>query len=321
VLLAPGFSYGWSVSNPVASSARGQDATSHQTYALITPARDEEQNLRRLAASLLAQTVPPAAWVVVDDASTDNTAELVERLAVAHDWISLVSSSAGDDELVEGRLSGRDVAAFNAGLAALPSTPDIVLKLDADVSLLPDFFEILLDEFARDPRLGIAGGACFELEDGGWRERWVTGDHVRGATRAYRWDCLCDVQPLEPRLGWDGIDEVRAALLGWHTRSIRSLPFFHHRRMGQRDGLRRSFHDQGATAHYMGYRPSYLVARAVFRMRRTPAAVAMIAGYLRAALSREPVLADAAVRAHIRQKQRLRELPRRAAEARGSRSA
>ena len=309
------------MSSPLASSSRARDGAAQQTYALITPARDEELNLRRLATSLLAQTVQPMAWIVVDDASTDRTAELVEELAGAHDWISLVSASSDGGELVEGRLSGRDVAAFNAGLAALPSTPDIVLKLDADVSLLPDFFELLLGEFDKDPRLGIAGGACFELEDGGWRERWVTGDHVRGATRAYRWDCLQDVQPLEPRLGWDGIDEVRAALLGWQTRSIRSLPFFHYRRMGERDGLRRSFRDQGATAHYRGYRPSYLVVRALFGMRRTPATAAMIGGYLRAALTGAPVLADAAVRAHIRKKQRLRELPRRAAEARGKRLA
>jgi poly-beta-1,6-N-acetyl-D-glucosamine synthase len=305
----------------VASSARAPVGAAPQTYALITPARDEEDNLRRLAASLLAQTVQPLAWVVVDDGSTDRTAEVVLELALAHDWVSLVSASPDDGALVEGRLSGRDVAAFNAGLAALPSTPDIVLKLDADVSLLPDFFKNLLDEFAKDPQLGIAGGACFELEDGGWRERWVTGDHVRGATRAYRWECLQDVQPLEPRLGWDGIDEVRATLLGWRTRSIRSLPFFHYRRMGERDGLRRSFRDQGATAHYMGYRPTYLVVRALFGMRRTPAAAAMVAGYFRAAWSREPALADAAVRAHIRKKQRLRELPRRAAEARGKRLA
>jgi glycosyltransferase involved in cell wall biosynthesis len=303
----------------VAASARAQSSTVHQTYALITPARDEERNLRRLAASLLAQTVQPLAWVVVDDGSTDGTAALVDELALAHDWISLVSGSSGDGALVEGRLSGRDVAAFNTGLAALPSTPEIVLKLDADVSLLPDFFELLLGEFEQDPRLGIAGGACFELEDGGWRERWVTGDHVRGATRAYRWDCLRDVQPLEPRLGWDGIDEVRAALLGWRTRSFRSLPFFHYRRMGERDGVRRSFRDQGATAHYMGYRPSYLLARALFGMRRTPAAAAMLGGYLRAAWSGEPSLEDSAVRAHIRQRQRLRELPRRAFEALGRR--
>jgi glycosyltransferase involved in cell wall biosynthesis len=288
-------------------------------YALVTPARDEEENLRRLAASLLAQTVLPSAWIVVDDGSTDRTAEVVGGLAREHDWIAVVSAPVDGGQLVDGRLMGRDVAAFQAGLAALPLQPDIVLKLDADVSLLPDFFEGLLRAFEADPQLGIAGGACFELEDGVWRERWVTGDHVRGATRAYRWECLQDVQPLEPRLGWDGIDEALARVNGWHTQSFRTLPFFHHRMVGQRDGLRRAFRDQGSTSYYMGYRPSYLLARALFRMRATPAAFSIISGYAAAAMRREPGIADTAVRKYIRDRQRLRELPKRAAEALGRR--
>jgi biofilm PGA synthesis N-glycosyltransferase PgaC len=292
-------------------------STRRLTYALVTPARDEEQNLRRLAASLLAQTVPPQAWIVVDDGSADRTPDLMRELAQEHDWISVISAPADAGRLVDGRLTGRDVAAFQAGLAALAAEPDIVLKLDADVALLPDFFAGLLSAFEDDPRLGIAGGACFEFEDGAWRERWVTGNHVRGATRAYRWACLQEVRPLEPRLGWDGIDEVRAAVNGWHTKSFRALPFFHYRLMGERDGVRRSFRDQGSTAHYMGYRPSYLVARALFRMRTTPAALAMITGYVGAALRREPGVADPAVRKYIRDRQRLRELPKRAAEALG----
>jgi biofilm PGA synthesis N-glycosyltransferase PgaC len=289
-------------------------------YALVTPARDEESNLRRLAASLLGQTIRPLAWVVVDDGSIDGTAALVGSLAEEHGWISVIAAPTDGGQLVDGRLMGRDVAAFQAGLAALTEQPDVVLKLDADVSLLPDFFEHLLAAFDADPRLGIAGGACFELENGAWRERWVTGDHVRGATRAYRWECLQDVQPLEPRLGWDGIDEVIAATRGWHTRSLRTLPFFHHRMVGQRDGMRRAFRDQGSTAYYMGYRPSYLVARALFRMRVAPAAFTMIPGYFSAASRREPGLANPAVRKYIRDRQRLRELPKRAGEALGRRS-
>src|SRR5436309_1023345 len=52
-----------------------------RSYALVTPARDEGPNLRRLAACLTAQTVLPLAWVVVDDGSEDDTAAYVESLA------------------------------------------------------------------------------------------------------------------------------------------------------------------------------------------------------------------------------------------------
>lgn len=289
-------------------------------YAAITPARNEAENLPRLAASLASQTILPDAWAVVDDGSTDGTPEIVEAFARDHPWALAMSSPRASDPaapIQEGRREGRDVLAFNAGVAALPSRPDVVLKLDADVSIEPDFFERLLREFEFDPLLGIAGGVCFELEDGKWRERFVTGTHVRGATRAYRWTCLEDVSPLVARLGWDGLDEAQATLRGWHVRSISGLPFYHHRPVGGRDGARSSWESQGATARFMGYRFSYLVLRSLFWARRDPRALAMIVGWLKDAKARSPVYDDPAVKAEIRRQQSLRRLPLRLREALG----
>lgn len=290
-------------------------------YAAITPARDEAGNLPRLAASLAHQSVLPCSWVVVDDGSTDETAKIIETFAVEHPWAVVISSPgprrrAGP--LDAGRREGRDVIAFNAGIGALRSDPDIVVKLDADVSLEPDFFERLLHEFERDPLLGIAGGVCLELEHGEWRERFVTGTHVRGATRAYRWACLEDVSPLVERLGWDGLDEAKASLAGWQVRSIRSLPFFHHRPVGRRDGARGFWESQGATARFMGYRFWYLALRSLFWTRRDPRALAMIIGWLKAASARAPIYDDQAVVGHIRREQSFRRLPLRAREALGA---
>ena len=123
------------------------------SYALVTPARNEAANLWRLAGCLAAQTVAPAAWVIVDDGSTDGTLALAEELACAHDWARVISSPAGRqlDELERGREIGRDVFAFTAGLALLDPPPDVAVKLDADVSIEPDYFERLLAAFAEDP--------------------------------------------------------------------------------------------------------------------------------------------------------------------------
>jgi hypothetical protein len=71
----------------------------------------------------------------------------------------------------------------------------------------------------------------------------------------------------------------------------------------------------------MGYRPSYLVLRALYHARRDVRYVAMIWGYVAAAAGAEPRHADAAVRAYVRRQQSLRRLPLRALEARGRRSA
>ena len=95
------------------------------------------------------------------------------------------------------------------------------------------------------------------------------------------------------------------------------LPFRHHRKLGARDGTRTVWLRQGETAHYMGYRPSYLLARTAYRVFREPQAVMMLVGWAAAALRREPRLPDARVRRYLRDQQRIRNLPLRARETRG----
>ena len=100
------------------------------SYAIVTPARNEATNLPRLAACLVEQTVQPSAWVIVDDGSTDGTAELAERLADAHSWMKVVTIE-GDPTPARG---GPIVRAFTAGLEHVDPSTDVVAKLDADLS-------------------------------------------------------------------------------------------------------------------------------------------------------------------------------------------
>jgi glycosyltransferase involved in cell wall biosynthesis len=285
-------------------------------YAAVTPARNEAANLRRLAACLQEQTLKPALWVVVDDGSTDETAEVVSAFADDYPWVRLVSLSTAHETAPGAPV----VRAFQAGLEALGPWPEVVVKLDADVSAGSDYFERLVGAFEAEPMLGIASGNCLENDDGVWRPQPVTGAHVRGATRAYRRECLSELLPLEERMGWDGLDELKANVRGWTTRIVEA-DFFHHRRVGERDGARhRRWYAQGKGSHYMGYRFWYLALRTAHRARRDPAALAMLIGYAAAALRREPTFADAQVRAHLREQQSFRNLPRRAREALGRRA-
>ena len=291
-------------------------------YALITPARDEAVNLARLGGCVVRQTARPSCWMIIDDGSTDETPEVAAGLARDHSWIHVLESPgrlARAGGLGDGRSRGRDVLAFNAGIDAIEEPLAYVVKLDADVSFAADYFKRLLAEFSADPTLGIASGLCHELERGAWVPRHVTEGHVRGATRIWRWACFEQIRPLEQRLGWDIVDELKAASLGWRAASIPDVGFFHHRPVGQRDGRVRPWIDQGETAYYVGYRAWYLAARAVHRARREPAALALVWGYLAAAAANGPRV-DARIRSQLRDKQRLRSLPQRRREATGRRA-
>jgi glycosyltransferase involved in cell wall biosynthesis len=284
------------------------------SYALVTPARNEARNVRRLARCLARQTQQPSAGVIVENGSTDETPRLVEELAREHPWIRLASAPAPAGPVRGGQI----VHAFMAGLAELDELPDVVVKLDADTSMPARYFESLLAAFAADPSLGIASGCGYELEDGAWRPRYLTAGCVWGASRAYRRECLEDVLPLDEEMGWDGIDTLKASLRGWGTHALVDVPFRHHRREGERDGARvKAWIALGRTSHYMGYRFWYLLARALYQARRDPSAAALVWGYLAASLRRRPQCPDAAVRAHLRQQQRLRDLPARLREVTG----
>ena len=59
-------------------------------YVLITPARNEQAFITETLDSVVTQTVLPERWVIIDDGSTDQTAEIVESYAKRYPWIELV---------------------------------------------------------------------------------------------------------------------------------------------------------------------------------------------------------------------------------------
>jgi hypothetical protein len=110
-------------------------------------------------------------------------------------------------------------------------------------------------------------------------------------------------------MGWDGIDVIMANVRGWRTETVLDLPFFHHRVEASRERNRwHAWAVQGETSHYMGYRPTYLMIRALHQARSDPAAMAMIWGFCSASFRRDGTCSDPGVRDYLRREQRLREL-------------
>ena len=123
------------------------------TYILITPARNEVDLIEQTILAVIHQTVKPAKWVIVSDGSTDGTAEIVNKYVREHPWIELARMS----ERAKRHFGGKAIA-FNTGRDRTRQIPyDIIGNLDADITLDEDHFDLLLNKFAQDKTLGVAG--------------------------------------------------------------------------------------------------------------------------------------------------------------------
>src|SRR5437762_662354 len=152
-------------------------------YVLITPAHNEEAFIERTLASMVAQTQLPERWVIVDDGSTDRTAQIVEGYASRYQWIELFRVPERIDRSFAGK-----VHAFNAGLERVRSLEfDVLGNLDADLSFEPDYLEFLMRKFSEDPNLGVAGTPF--TQDGGYdtaRDSFEGENHVPGGCQLFR---------------------------------------------------------------------------------------------------------------------------------------
>jgi glycosyltransferase involved in cell wall biosynthesis len=159
-------------------------------YVLITPARNEERFIAKTLDSMIGQTLLPERWVIVDDGSTDRTAEIVESYTKRYQWIELVRRPQRLD-----RSFAAKVHAFNAGFERVRSLQfDVIGNLDADLSFEPDYLEFLIRKFSEDPKLGVAGTPF--TEDLGYdsaRDSFEGENHVAGGCQLFRRQCFEEV--------------------------------------------------------------------------------------------------------------------------------
>lgn len=259
-------------------------------YALITPVRDEEKYLPALIDSIVAQSIPPARWLIVDDGSRDRTPEIVEGYGTRYSFIELVRL-----EPRENRLAGGEGAIPNA-LRRLDLTEfDFLARFDADLIFGCDYIAKILDEFKRDPRLGIAGGGLYSEKNGSLQLERDPDHHVRGALKMYRRQCFADIGGLSTSIGWDTIDEVSAWTKGWKTKSFYHFKVVHRRPTGT--GIKASavYRERGKAEYLTWSDPWFVLAKSVktaMTERSIIKPVSYIAGFLASYLRRMPRLDD-----------------------------
>lgn len=279
-------------------------------YVVISAVRDEACHLENTIQSMLRQTVRPIQWIVVNDGSSDNTAEIIDRWAHENPWILAVHrADRGRREPGTGV-----VEAFYDGYRQIAASDwQYLVKLDGDLGFEPEYFEKCFAEFETDPKLGIGGGVICHDRNG---ELEVEGNprfHVRGANKIYRRGCWEDIGGLFRAPGWDTIDEAKANMLGWSTRSFAGLKVLHYRFTGAAKGPWRNAIKNGLGSYIAGYHPLFMLVKCVKHVFEWPYFVnsfGLCYGYLSGYLKGTPQINDKGLIRYVREQQMRRLLCR-----------
>ncbi|SRR5579871_50230 len=259
-------------------------------YVLITPAHNEEALIERSIESVIHQTARPLRWVIVDDGSNDGTANIVSRYLLHHPWIKMVRCPRRLDRTFAGK-----VHAFNSGYTTISDLKyEVIGNLDADVSFENDYIEFLLEKFAADPTLGVAGTIFKEEGYSSGSDSFEGHTHVAGGCQLFRKHCFDDISGYVPNKagGVDWIAVTSARMRGWKTRSFREKAFFHHRHLGTAErSIVSSFFSYGEKDYYLGGHPVWEVFRVGYRLTQRPyilGGLALGTGYCWGILHRIP---------------------------------
>ena len=278
----------------------------NRSYLLISPGRNEAQYMRQTLDSVIAQSVRPALWVIVDDGSTDESPAILAEYAARHDWIRVVTRKDRGARAVGPGV----IDAFYAGYETVrPDDYEYLCKLDLDLNLPPRYFEGLMQRMEANPRIATCSGKAYIWKDGELVNERHGDETSIGASKFYRMSAFRELGGFVREVMWDGIDCHRCRMMGWVVCSWDDpeLRFVHLRPMGSsQTGVLTGRMRHGFGQYFMGTGFVYMLANAANRINEKPyvlGSVAMVWGWLESALRRKPRYGDAAFRRYVRRYQ------------------
>lgn len=276
---------------------------------IITPIKDEADNLPRLIDSVAGQSLRPERWVVVDDGSTDGSSSIIAEAASNYPWIRHEQrTDAGEYDI------GVNYARVLArGFAALTDEYgdelDYYMVLDGDMELSETYLETVASYLDASDDVVIACGPVYTRGDDGLEFEERRDKHPFGGATLYDGDFYRAIggPPLTPCV--DSVTKAKAHMRGYRPRYATELDAraVQARPPHENGDPLANARTLGRNNYAIGYPPAAALAKgARLAVKSTPSRGAWyLRGYFSAWTSGEPRTADdAVVRYYYREKHR-----------------
>jgi glycosyltransferase involved in cell wall biosynthesis len=236
-------------------------------YAIVVPAKNEEENLKQLFEAIVNQTIKPIICLLIDDESDDGTKAVYDSFKEKYTFFDYFKTKGS----IQYQVGAHIANLFNTGVNILKERGysfDYVVKMDADVIFEKDLFERLSEKIQAE-KYGVFSPSYFVVENGKRKNIFSPEWHSNGQLKVYHIDCFDKIEGLIPNFGWDCADNVVAVDKGWKTAAFRDV-FFEMKRPIGRYSLYEARRRQGVGAFYLGYHPLYLIIKGLYGLLEKP---------------------------------------------------
>ena len=235
-------------------------------YIIVTPAYNEDRYIGQTIDSVLVQTVLPQLWIIVDDGSTDNTAQIIREKTAGHPWIRYIYRP---------KIAGQTYYASNvyAIEEALEQTAELeyayLAILDADISLPSDYYRRIFDCFGRDEKLGIASGVYLVPSQRGLKKVLNDRRSCPKNIMVFRRRCFEEIGGFVPMKygGEDTCACFTARMKGWKVWSFPDIEVAHNKPVGSGHAanLMKIRFRQGIGEYFLATHPLFLLVKSLRR--------------------------------------------------------
>ena len=253
---------------------------------IVIPAHNEAVYLKDCLDSFVGQTYLPHELILVDDNSSDNTFKIAQSFAKLHHWIKVLQRKSADEH-VPGK---KVVDTFNFGLEHT-SEFDLIGKFDADIVLPPDYFELIVNQFQANWKLGMCSGLLYVKKGADWiYENISDKNHIRGPIKLYHKACFNRIGGLRPGVGWDTVDILLAKYHDFDTLTLPELKVKHLRPTGHGYSTK-NYQSKGVAMYKMGYGiviTKIAALKMAWQARNPSLYFQAVLGYLKAFFQQQP---------------------------------
>ena len=257
---------------------------SSKNYTLITPCKNEGKNLLSLINSIAAQTIKPIVWVIVDDGSTDNTPIILQNSQNKYNWIRVLRLEESPRNLGL-HLAEVMKKGFDCCIDFCKQTEfeyNYLGNVDGDLTLPSNFFEKLINEFERNPILGIAsGGTDYTIGNKKVRAK-VSENEPSGGHMLIRRTCFEEISGIPLTYAVDSVIKAKSRLKGWKTRRFEENIATEIRDASSADGYWKGHVHHGEISYYLNHNPIHVAMKIIKHTFRRPyyGGIAYLVGYI-----------------------------------------